>query len=58
MGAILRSLVALLFVGCSIPSRLGPPVGHRREVCDKPDGGHYVGALRAGDAFFFCEERR
>jgi hypothetical protein len=47
--------LVLLFSGCTIQSRLGPPVGHRREVCDDaPDGGRYIGMLRAGDAFFFC----
>lgn len=47
--------LALLFASCLIPSRLGPPVGHRREVCDNaPDGGRYIGALRAGDEIFFC----
>lgn len=49
------TLVLLLCAGCTIPSRVGPPVGHRREVCDKPDGGdRYIGALRAGDALFYC----
>jgi hypothetical protein len=50
------ALVLFALAACAIPSRVGPPVGHRREVCnDAPDGGHYIGVLRAGDALFFCK---
>lgn len=52
----LKVLLFVLLSACPIQSRVGPPVGHRREVCFTPDGGHYVGALRAGDALFWCPE--
>lgn len=48
----MRLALALLLAAC-VPSRVGPPVGHRREVCDA-DGGRYVGLIRAGDAIFGC----
>jgi len=54
---MIRALIVIALAGC-VPSRVGPPVGHRREVCNAPDGGRYVGALRAGDAIFFCSEGR
>lgn len=50
----MRHLLAVLLLSSCVPSRLGPPVGHRREVCDGPDGGRYMGVLRAGDALFLC----
>lgn len=55
MTFIRLTLFALSF-SC-VPSRVGPPVGHRREVCNAPDGGSYVGLLRAGNAIFLCPER-
>lgn len=54
-----RLVLLVLLAGCNLPytSRVGPPAGHRREVCNAPDGGSYFGFVRAGNAIFLCPER-